>query len=339
MTTTTIAWTDMAWNPLRGCSRVSEGCRNCYAEGIAARFSGAGLAYEGLGKFVVLQDGSKDARWTNRVVTVPKKLTDPLHWRRPRRVFVNSMSDLFHPQVPFSFIAAVFGVMAMCQQHTFQVLTKRPEVAADFFAWLTDENPSATLLHHAVHNGVQANQISRGVLAKSRWPLHNVHLGVSVENQQAANERVPVLLQLPAHVRWVSYEPALEYVDFHAIQIPGSTEGLCFSALVEQHDDRYGSSRTLLDWIVIGGESAHGARPFEVTWIDRLFEQTQDTDCTVFPKQLGAKPTLHGVPMILNDAAGSDPSEWPERLRLQRGPHDGGQAWEAAIQRASETSA
>lgn len=331
MTTTTIAWTDMAWNPVRGCSRVSEGCRNCYAEGIAARFSGPGLAYEGLGKFVVLSDGSKDARWTNRVITVPKKLTDPLHWRRPRRIFVNSMSDLFHPQVPFSFIAAVFGVMAMCPQHTFQVLTKRPEVAADFFAWLTDENPVDTLIHHAVHNGIKADQIPRGVLAQSRWPLRNVHVGVSVEDQQTANERVPLLLQLPAHVRWVSYEPALELVNFHAIQIPGAKEGLRFSSLVHAHDERYGSSDNLLDWIVIGGESGAGARPFEVGWVYSLLEQVHDTECTIFPKQLGAKPTLHGVPMLLTDPAGEDPSEWPERLRVRQAPRDGGPAWEAAI--------
>ena len=118
---TGIEWTDATWNPIRGCSRVSEGCRNCYAETIAARFSGPGLAYEGL---AVMQNGHP--HWTGKIEFVDEHLLDPLSWRRPRRIFVNSMSDLFHENVTDEMRDKIFAVMALCPQHIFQVLTKRP---------------------------------------------------------------------------------------------------------------------------------------------------------------------------------------------------------------------
>lgn len=124
-----IEWTDATWNPVRGCSRVSEGCRNCYAERMAGRFSGPGLWAEGLA-----ENTPAGPRWTGRVELVPDKLDQPLRWKTPRRVFVNSMSDLFHENLPNEAIAAVFGVMAACPQHTFQVLTKRPERMREWFA-------------------------------------------------------------------------------------------------------------------------------------------------------------------------------------------------------------
>src|SRR6185295_14646626 len=117
-----IEWTDATWNPIRGCSVVSEGCRHCYAMQVAARFSDKGQAYEGLA-----YRNESGAHWTGKVRLIEEHLEDPLRWKRPRRIFVNSMSDLFHESIPDEWIDRVFSVMAMAPQHTFQILTKRPE--------------------------------------------------------------------------------------------------------------------------------------------------------------------------------------------------------------------
>lgn len=132
---TTIEWTDETWNPTRGCSRVDDdGCKNCYAMRFAHRFSAPGQRYEGLTRI-----GKRGVDWAGRAKLIPEQLAKPLNWRKPRRIFVDSMSDLFHESLPFEHIAAVFGVMAACPQHTFQVLTKRPKRAAEFFGWLGSE--------------------------------------------------------------------------------------------------------------------------------------------------------------------------------------------------------
>ena len=216
-----IAWTDESWNPVRGCSRVSEGCRNCYAETMAARFSGVGQPYEGLAKMT-----PSGPRWTGEVRLVSEHLADPLRWKRPRRVFVNSMSDLFHEKLPDEVIAAVFGIMSAASEHTFQVLTKRAARMVEWFKWAASE--AARRAHiDAAHfcTKLAAEELResgetkiRGIQA-GRWPLPNVWIGVSVEDQATADERIPLLLQCPAAVRWVSYEPALGPVDFRAVQM------------------------------------------------------------------------------------------------------------------------
>lgn len=116
-----IEWTDATWNPIRGCTRVSEGCTNCYAETVAARFSGPGQPYDELAKMVTRPDGRHEARWTGEVRLIETHLDDPLRWRKPRMVFVNSMSDLFHEKVPDEWIDRIFAVMALAPQHTFQI--------------------------------------------------------------------------------------------------------------------------------------------------------------------------------------------------------------------------
>ena len=125
---TGIEWTDSTWNPIRGCSLVSEGCRNCYAMGVAARFSGPGQAYEGLAR----RRSNGEPQWTGKVAVVEKHMLDPLRWRGSRRIFVNSMSDLFHENVTDETIDRVFAVMALAPWHTFQVLTKRPRRMRDY---------------------------------------------------------------------------------------------------------------------------------------------------------------------------------------------------------------
>ncbi len=223
-----IEWTDATWNPVRGCSRVSEGCRNCYAERVAARFSGPGEPYHGLA--VMKPDGP---HWTGKVKLPADHLTDPLRWRTPRRIFVNSMSDLFHEAVPQEWIARIFQVMAQANQHTYQILTKRPQRMLEIMRDLTD--------HSTMFMGK---------------PLPNVLLGVSVEDQANADARIPLLLQTPAAVRFVSYEPALGPVDF--------SEFLERTKIGPNH---------ILDWIIAGGESGPQARPAHPDWFRAVRDQ------------------------------------------------------------------
>lgn len=224
-----IAWCDETWNPIRGCSRVSPGCENCYAETVAARFCDPGMPYHGLAtrKRLVVVDGVEvvrhGARWTGKVRVISEHLADPLRWKRPRLVFTNSMSDMFHESLGDNDIAAMFGIMAACPDHIFQILTKRSARMRKWFetwesggvasspvraalaaqAWLKDYAPKLA----ARVNGCIAGEIAP-------WPLPNVHLGVSAENQAMADTRVPDLMRCSAAVRWVSYEPGLGPVDF-----------------------------------------------------------------------------------------------------------------------------
>ena len=206
-----IEWTNATWNPIRGCSRVSEGCRHCYAESVAARFSGPGLPYEGLVRIA----SGKPTGWNGVVRMVHEHLADPLRWKRPRRVFVNSMSDLFHESLTNEQIAAVFGVMAAAPRHTFQVLTKRSARMREWFAWVADHGArgarSACRASAALYL-VASPEVPGG----DEWPLRNVWLGVSTENQAAADERIPELLRTPAAVRWISAEPLIGPVDLRA---------------------------------------------------------------------------------------------------------------------------
>jgi protein gp37 len=264
---TAIEWTDSTWNPLRGCSRVSEGCRNCYAEKVAGRFSGAGLPYEGLARMV-----NGHAQWTGKVDLVEKHLDDPLKWKEPRRIFVNSMSDLFHPSVSDEWIDSIFSVMARCPQHTFQVLTKRP---SRMLRYLSGAEMS-------IRDDIKYEQAAETM----RWPLPNVWLGVSVENQKAADERIPLLLQTPAAVRFASCEPLLEAVRLD--RIGEEPEGyLNAMAAVVHCDGRGTKSITGIDWVICGGESGPDARPIHPDWARGLRDQCKAVGTPFFFKQWG----------------------------------------------------
>jgi protein gp37 len=283
-----IEWTDATWNPVRGCSRVSEGCRHCYAEGVAARFSGPGRPYEGLARFT--PGGPK---WTGVIRLVPEVLEEPLRWKRPRRVFVNSMSDLFHEDVPDDFIDDVFGVMALAKRHTFQVLTMRAGRMRRFF----DRAPD-------------------------RAALPNVWLGVSVEDQRAAADRIPHLIDTPAATRFVSAEPLLGPVDLTNIEVvapePPNGPGVWLDALrghVKGPGDMLG---VRIAWVIAGGESGRGARPCSVGWVRSLVGQCRSAAVPVFVKQLGAHWATDNT--ALGDAKGGDPQEWPEDLRVRQWP-------------------
>lgn len=297
---TGIEWTDATWNPLRGCSRVSEGCRNCYAEKVAYRFSGEGQPYEGL---AVLKNGH--ASWTGKVELVEKHLLDPLKWRpvrvhqsgctkalgpqagcscfgdgkhatRPRRIFVNSMSDLFHENVSWEWTNKIFAVMALSPRHTFQILTKRPEVMRQYIESIGNGAKDDKWFLQGAADGLVDNC---GVLEDHPWPLPNVWLGVSTENQEAADKRIPLLLQTPACVRFISAEPLLGPVDLSIIPRP-----------FEFHQSPYGWDKWLakkLHWVICGGESGTGARPMHPDWARTLRDQCNASQVPFFFKQRG----------------------------------------------------
>ena len=219
---TKIEWATHQWNPVTGCSKVSQGCKHCYAEREWPRLAAP---------------RAKPNIYTGRAFTDvmchPEKLDIPLHWREPRRIFVNSMSDLFHESVPDSFIIDVFNVMYDAKQHTFQVLTKRPERMRDFLIGTSGCGMGGEL-------------------------MPNVWFGVSVEDQATADERIPVLLQIPAAVRWVSAEPLLEPVTIFSLDGPV---------------DVFEGMQSPLHWIVVGGESGPKARPMHPDWVRSIRDQ------------------------------------------------------------------
>ena len=287
---TKIEWTDTTWNPVRGCSIVSPGCTNCYAMKQAHRFSGPGGAYEGL---TTLTNGGPV--WTGDVRLVPEALSAPLRWRKPRRVFVNSMSDLFHENVPDTFIDQVFAVMALCPQHTFQVLTKRPKRMRRYLT-----APKVLFEIDSVSIQMLSKRTGQTVvnLPRRDWPLPNVLLGVSVENQATADERIPLLLRTPAAVRFVSCEPLLGAVRIDDIYVDGDVlkplVGLRWTR-TPAHFATPGMTvlqppGPRIDWVIVGGESGPGARPCDVRWIRSVVGQCKAAGTACFVKQIGAQP-------------------------------------------------
>ena len=326
---TKIQWTHMpgfqgaTWNPIRGCSMVSPGCQFCYAMDMARRFAGPGQPYEGLVRLDT--DGKAKAQWNGTVKKIPHMLDQPLRWTKPRMVFVNSTSDLFFEALDYEYIAAIFAVMAGSPEHVFQVLTKRPQYAQGFFEWLGDSPlvrcfDSLYKISPDTHDRALKNTID--------WPLPNVWLGVSVENQEAADLRVPILRKLPAAVHWISQEPQLGPVVYRDDVFGWKPLG---------PGDDEAEMLPPVRWVVIGGESGHNARPFDVQWARDLVAQSQRTELRVFVKQMGANAIdsnpdtgnsfmrfagwqPNTVEVVLQHRKGGDSEEWPEELQMQDWP-------------------
>jgi protein gp37 len=280
-----IAWTDHTWNPIRGCRRKNKDCIHCYAETVAARFSGPGQAYAGL--------VDEHGRWNGTIRMVEDHLEDPLRWKRPRLVFVNSMSDLFYEELATADIDRIVAVMGLSARHTFQVLTKRPE---RMLAYLSDATLPARLA-----TVVDANFGMRGPHEapwKPVWPLPNVWWGASMGHQAAAVAFTPVMQALRPHaaVVWASIEPQTEEVVPFPI--------------------------TAYDWLVLGGESGRGAREFHLEWPAVLILHARQCGVRVFMKQVGRNPMLWGAPyaLDLDVTHGGDPLEWPEWARVREWP-------------------
>lgn len=249
-------YTGATWNPVRGCTKISPGCKHCYAETFAERWRGVpGHPYE----------QGFDLR------LVPEKLAEPLHATKPRAYFVNSMSDLFHNDVPLDYIAAVFGVMAATPpRHTYQVLTKRPARMLEFFAWIEEMAPKASLDGHrkdlctikamnVVVHDADLRRLSWG--GRESWPLPNVWMGVSVEDRKYGLPRIDVLRTIPAAVRFLSVEPLLE--DLGTLDLRG------------------------IDWVIVGGESGPGCRPMREEWALSIRDQCAAAGVPFFFKQWG----------------------------------------------------
>jgi protein gp37 len=282
---TSIEWTDATWNPIGGCTRVDEGCRNCYAEIMAARFSGPGQWGDGLAH-IVGGAGHRDHRWTGEVRLNATALDKPLRWRKPSRIFVNSTSDLFHEAVPDEWIDEVFAVMALCPQHTFQVLTKRP---ARMRKYLNQPGRVGDVLDAclAYANGPGATNprlVEDGIALLT---LPNVWLGTSISDQASADLRIPVLLDCPAAVRFLSVEPMLGPVALDAV----CTDDMGIYALTGTRSDGSGpsgfSQGTRIDWVICGGESGPGARPMHPDWARSLRDQCAIAEVPFFFKQWG----------------------------------------------------
>ena len=303
---TGISWTDATWNPIRGCTRVSEGCRNCYAENVAYRFSGPGGAYEGLVR--IGSDGKRRREWNGEVHFVEKHLLDPLKWKEPRRIFVNSMSDLFHENASDETRDKIFAVMTLCPQHTFQILTKRPQRMADYVDGRSE--PGCDGLRGALIEGMtqklyseqhQEDHSDIAMWLAVPWPLPNVHLGVSVENR-AAKSRIDVLREVPAALRFLSLEPLLE--DLGDLDLSG------------------------IGWCIVGGESGPSARPCNLEWIRSLVDRCQSAGVACWVKQMGPRPYWNTVDHGLvvtdispSDRQGAEISEFPACLRVRQFPN------------------
>jgi protein gp37 len=222
MQTTKIEWTDKSWNPVTGCTKISQGCKNCYAERLYERFNGQGSF--------------------KKITCHPERLMQPLKWKKPCKIFVNSMSDLFHEDVPFEFIQKCFSIMTCyAHRHTYQILTKRPQRMLDFIKWLKQRIPGW------------------------KYFSNNIWIGVSVENQDMANERIPLLVQVPASVKFLSCEPLLGFIFFRAVS----------------------ESMKDIQWVIVGGESGPGARPMHPDWAFEIKQACVILNTPFFFKQQG----------------------------------------------------
>lgn len=327
--TTGIEWTDATWNPVVGCERVSPGCAHCYAKQLhdqrhRAHLEGKPIAKQYAQPFEVVQ-------------LKPERLYYPLSWRQPRRIFVNSVSDLFHDDVPDAFVDQVLAVIALSaaygRGHVFQVLTKRPQRMRDYFAATPAEQWADRLAAAAFELPLGnyedadchvANSIN-GVLAEGRnagWPLRNLWLGVSVENQRFADERIPLLLETPAAVRFLSCEPLLGPVRLDRLDIPVSGPGSSlpasppawrrigpldgFVGSVDHKGYCVGSvALPRIDWVIVGGESGNieEARPMKAAWARALRDQCVAAGVAFFFKQWGEY-----APLTFSD--GSEEMGW-----------------------------
>lgn len=281
MNKTAIEWAEYTWNPITGCTPVSEGCANCYAKRMAKRLAGR---------------GGYPADEPFRVTLHPERLEEPLRLKKPRQIFVVSMGDLFHDDVPDEFICRVFAVIALTPvKHRFLILTKRPHRMREFILGLPQRDETFRLW----------------VRAGGEWPLSNLWLGVTVENQARADERIPILLQIPAAVRFVSVEPMLGPVSLES-QLGSAAE----------------SRRVLngwhgIDWVICGGETGPKARPMHPDWVRSLRDQCRDAGVPFLFKQWGEWAPADQIP---HEAAIASPQLGPDRVR-----------WMAVDGRVSET--
>jgi protein gp37 len=360
---TSIEWTKPpgyrggTWNPTIGCRRVSTGCEHCYAEQMARRIVAmGGPAAERYRQVVKFDEaGRPRATWNGRFLELPAALSLPLATSAPTCWFVDSMSDLFGEGISDAFIMQVWMTMARAGHHLFLILTKRPERMATWVQRWADveedcdpvmaRGPAAVRAAHTSGRALMFAEVLDGMGAPPagcafptydwmegpRWMptvLANVWLGTSVEDQPRANERIPHLLRVPAAVRFLSVEPMLGPVNLHPWLCGGCGDDLFCSPRADG-----------ISWVIVGGESGHGARPFDLSWARSIVDLCKAAGCACFVKQLGANPrpdcrdlTDRGEPstrsigdsrhlLAMRDRKGGAIAEWPEDLRVRQFPH------------------
>ena len=293
---TKIQWCDEVWNPIVGCSKISAGCERCYAASAAKTAR--------LQQFPQYQ---KVKDWNGTVEFVPSQLEKPYKWKKGKRIFVGSMADIFHENVPFKWLEEIMAMIEETAQHTYQILTKRPERMIDFFDWYS----------------ARCSDESIGDI-KWRMP-DNIWLGVSCENQAMADKRIPLLLEIPAKVRFLSCEPLLEPINLSKF-LP-----IEWSEIAEDWIESWPgigsySASDYPNWVITGGESGASARPCHVDWIRDIASQCQSAKVAIFIKQLGSNAiatrsdNTGNYKLKLQDRKGSDILEWFDDLRLQQFP-------------------
>lgn len=296
------------WNPLVGCSVVSPGCTNCYA----MRQAGTRLA--SIAKYRGLTLGRNAGPvWTGEVRLWEPALDQPLRWKEPRRIFVNSMSDLFHENVPDEWIDRIFAVMALCPQHQFQILTKRPGRMRDYCKSLgrhhTEDRVSLALKEMANRGEIPSDTACWYTLGESGWHFKNIWLGTSVEDQRRADERIPLLLDTPAAVHWISAEPLLGPVDLDNLR-DGAYDAITGCGDRERLDVWEPSPS--LDWVVVGSESGPSARPCDIDWVRGIRNQCSSAGVAFFWKQAA---TPRGRKISLPELDGRQWLEYPAQAR------------------------
>ena len=285
---TTIAWTDETINPIVGCSRISAGCEKCYAETAAKTAR--------LQQFPQYQ---KVAKWNGTVEFVEKQLEKPYEWKKSKKIFICSMADIFHENVPFKWVEEIFYMIENCPQHTFQILTKRPERMIEFFDWYIARNSD-----HSV---------------ELQWTMpDNIWLGVSCENQAMADKRIPLLMQIPAKVRFLSCEPLLEPINLSKF-LP-----IEWSEIAEDWIESWpgiGSYSTdYPNWIIVGLESGSNARRCDLQAVHSIINQCQTAKVKVFCKQLGTVWAKESG-TYKQDRKGASPELWDKSFNVQEFPN------------------
>ena len=282
MAKTKIEWATHSWNPVTGCTPVSEGCENCYARRMAKRLAGR-CGYPADGPF--------------RVTLHPERLEEPLHWRKSRMVFVASMGDLFHSDVDEKYIAKVIGICDLARQHIFMILTKRPDRMRELFNDEDFQFHVGWFQSQAVREfGLEFDPANLGP-----WPFKNVWLGVTAENQARADERIPILLQIPAAVRFISIEPCLGPVDL-SYYLPKNPKKNCPENILPYYNSHG------LNWVICGSETGPLARPMKEEWVKNIKDQCVGADVPFFYKQ----KIVNGQKVALPELEGKQWAEFPE---------------------------
>lgn len=258
---TKISWCDATWNPVVGCSPVSEGCENCYAKAMAQRFNG--------GDF--------------NVKFHPERLEEPLKLKKPSKIFICSVSDLFHPEVNFHQVDAVLDIVFTCRKHTFQILTKRPERALEYYQKIENKIKKIGTQDYPITNFISSP---------------NIHLGVTCETQKRADERIPFLYQMPVTQKFISFEPLLEKVDI--------IKSIPFEFYCNRDDWPKYNITGGISYIIIGCESGPKRRLTKLEWVYSLVEQCKEAGVKIHIKQLE-----------INGKVTSDIEKFPQDLQIR----------------------